>query len=292
MELTLLLAGLRLGFLSERPLRTDATLNNFICPLTKETDVTVRISWDWDQVSLPDTPPLGEDLLCTYHRSGEKYYCLTRGGMKGPIACCVYQSDHREFLCVINEKPFLSPPEDFGSILRMIPLRGILQRFGVLFLHSSRIRHGNTAILFTAPSGTGKTTQARLWETYRGSEVLCNDRTLLRKTGDCWQSYGFPLDGSEPVRSNAVVPTGAVVLLAQGSDNRVQRLRPAKAAGLLMSQAVIDGWNPDARQAAMEEILTLLTDIPVYLLTCTPDARAVECLESRLKSDGVIIDGR
>lgn len=288
MELTLLLAGLWFRFLSERVLDINPALNNFIIPGAGEADVIIRVSWDWAHFSLPDAQQVGEDVICRYCRQGDTLYCLTRGGVKGPVACSVYDRDCQEILCVLNEKPFLLPPKDLGSILRMIPLRAVFQRFGVLFLHASRISYGGKAILFTAPSGTGKTTQARLWETYRGAEVLCNDRTLLRKVGDIWQTYGFPLDGSEPVRSSTVVPLGSVVLLAQGPVNEVQRMRPAKAASLLMGQSVIDGWNSDARKTAMEEILSLLTDVPVYLLTCTPDKRAVESLEAALKEDGVI----
>lgn len=290
MEITLVLAGLRLRFLTERPLYIDPVLNNFIIS-AENPDVTVRVSWDWEHLSLPDVPQLGEDALCCYYRQGDTLYCLTRGGGKGPVACSAYDRDYREILCVLNEKPFLLPPKDLGSILRMIPLRAIFQRFGVLFFHASRISHMGKAILFTAPSGTGKTTQARLWEKYRGGEVLCNDRTLLRKVGGFWQTYGYPLDGSEPVRSSAVNTLGALVLLEQGPVNEVGRLPASKALPRLMPQVVMDCWSGEARARAMELLLELLRDIPVYLLACTPDERAVEALEKKLTEDEVIPRG-
>lgn len=288
MKINLYLAGLYFSFYSDLELDIDPELNNFIIPVTVETDVSIRISRDWDSLTLPDVPQLGEDMLCSYYREGDTWYCLTCGGIKGPVACTIYESDYREILCVLNEKPFLMPPKNLGSILRMIPMRAIFQNFGVMFLHASRVCYKGRAILFSGSSGIGKSTQAGLWHTYRDAEILCNDRTLVRKTDGSWKTHGYPLDGSEPVRSREVVPLGAVVMLAQGPENHVERLRPGRAASLLMNQSVIDIWNPDACKAAVEMILSLLEDIPIYVLTCTPDAHAVEVLEEKLKNEGVI----
>lgn len=290
MEIMLLLAGLRFRFLSERPLRIDPALNNFITS-PAAADITVRVSWDWEHLALPGSPPLGEDALCRYYRQGDALYCLTRGGVKGPVACAVYRADCREILCVLNEKPFLSPPENLGSILRMIPMRETFLRFGVLFLHAAQISWQGRGILFAAPSGTGKTTQARLWQAHRGAAIVCSDRTLIRKADGCWRTYGYPLDGSEPVCSREVNPLGAVVLLEQGPGNGARQLRPTKALPLLMRQAVLDCWSGKARASAMDLLLTMMEEIPVFLLTCTPDERAVTALEQALMDGKVIANG-
>lgn len=175
----------------------------------------------------------------------------------------------------------------------MLPMREIFLRFGALFLHASQITYQGRGILFTAPSGTGKTTQAKLWQQYRGAEILCNDRTLTRKVDGAWRTYGYPLDGSEPVCSSAVNPLGAVVLLEQGRrENRVERLGPAKALPRLMRQVVLDCWSGEARAEAMELLITLMEDVPVYLLTCTPEEQAVETLEAKLMEDEVIPRGK
>ncbi|MDY4443028.1 MAG: hypothetical protein SPE35_02630, partial [Butyricicoccus sp.] len=76
---------------------------------------------------------------------------------------------------------------------------------------------------------------------------------------------------------------GCVVLLRQGLTNTIQRLPPAKAVSLLMRQVVFDTWSGTARATAMQQLLSLVEDIPVLLLTCTPDERAVEMLEQKLK---------
>lgn len=291
MEINLIFAGLRLRILSERALDIAPALEDFIGSDASDAEVTIHVTWDWDRLSLDNLTLLGKDLLCRYYRQGGKLLCLSIGNTKGPLACAVYGRDCSEITCYLNEKPFLFPPKDLNSILRMIPMRAVFQRFGVLFLHASQVSYRGRGILFTAPSGTGKTTQARLWQKARGAEIICNDRTLLRKAGIFWKTYGYPIDGSEPVRSNQVNKLCAVVLLAQGKENHIQRLHPGKAAGLLMGQVVMDCWNVEARTAAMDQLLALLADIPAYLLTCTPDERAVDTLETMMIKDEVIPNG-
>ena len=49
--------------------------------------------------------------------------------------------------------------------------------YDTLLMHGAVIAVGNKAWLFTAPSGTGKSTQAELWERYRNAEQINGDRS-------------------------------------------------------------------------------------------------------------------
>ena len=254
-------------------------------------DVTVRITWDWLHAKRPRTPPVGRDLVQIYYQEQDEKYCELAGGDRGALACTWYTSDYTEMVCAINNVTCQVPQDSEGQILRMLPMREIFLHYRALFFHASQVAFRNKGILFTAPSGTGKTTQAKLWQKYRGAEIVCNDRTLTRKMGGVWRTYGYPLDGSEPVRSSAVNTLGALVLLEQGPVNEVGRLPASKALPRLMPQVVMDCWSGEARSRAMELLLELLRDIPVYLLACTPDERAVEALEKKLTEDEVIPRG-
>lgn len=59
-----------------------------------------------------------------------------------------------------------------------------------LILHCAYVRYQGEAILFSAPSETGKTTQANLWEKYRGSQTINGDRALIRKEDGRWTAGG------------------------------------------------------------------------------------------------------
>lgn len=289
MEFCLQLGGLLFRFRSERPLAIGPELQPFLAGGSAgAADVSVTVSWAWQALSLPQTAPLGQDALLAYHAQGSLRWCYLRGGPKGPIGCTVYSPDCTRMACTINAEPFLCPPRAVGTILRMLPLREIFLCRKTLFFHAAQVAYRGQGILFAAPSGTGKTTQAKLWRQHRGAELVCNDRTLTRKTGGLWRTWGYPLDGSEPVRSAAVNRLGCIVLLRQGAENRVTVPRPAQAAGLLMRQAVMDCWNSQARTQTLELICSLLEDVPVLLLTCRPDAQAVEVLETALIEKGVL----
>ena len=228
---------------------------------------------------------LGEDLLMEYYRQGEQLHCLTKGGRGTYLSSCLCSPDLCEMTCWLNF-PAGSAVDTLGNLIRMIPLRRILLQQGVLFFHASQIALGGTGILFTAPSGTGKTTQAKLWREFRGAEILCNDRTLT----DGLTTYGFPVDGSEPVCSAAQRRLGAIVVLAQSPENTVRRLKAREILPRLLPQLVLDTWDPEAVAMTSALLLDLIPRTPVYLLECTPDESAVHCLEQQLYKDGVILN--
>lgn len=281
------LGGVIFSLLSERPLRVDDYLADFLV-FDVSPDVTVHVSWDWDASRLPSSKPIGEDILCYYYKDGERFCCLTRGGVKGAVAISLYKEDYSEIFCYMNEKPFISIPNNIGGIIRMLPIRAVFQKFGVMFFHAAQIVYRDRGILFSAPSGTGKTTQAKLWRDLRGAEIVCGDRTLVRCVNNEYVTFGYPLDGSQPVRTGKIFKLGAIVIPEQGMSNFVERLNPFKGAYTLMPQTVIDTWNAEMRSDMLQKILTLMESIPIYRLVCTPDFRAVDVLEQKIKNDGVI----
>lgn len=275
--------GVRFRFDSDCDIIVEKIMAPFFFADDGVTDVNVRLIHDFSRAPLPTGPRVGEDLLLEYYREGDRLTCLTKGSAGRVVACCVYDGQYRDMTCWLNF-PVGSPADSLGSVLRMLPLRRTLLMRGVLFLHASQVALGDTGVLFTAPSGTGKTTQARLWKRFREAQILCNDRTLT----DGRRTWGFPMDGSEPVRSAERRKLGAVVILEQAPENRLRRLGPREAIPRLMSQLVLDVWDPEAQAMACGLLLELMKCKPVYLLACTADEAAVRCLEQGFISDGVI----
>lgn len=288
MLIQLSLADVVLEITSPRDLDLEDRILPFLCA-GRAPDVRISFSWDWERLSQPVSQPVGTDLLQNYYRENGLYYCATRGGPKGWVSCAVYREDLREICCFIHEKPFLRLPHSLGLLLRYLPMRQILARFSVLFVHAAAAAVGSGGLLFTAPSGTGKTTQARLWQSCRGAKILCNDRTLLRRRGDQWLFSGYPVDGSDPVSTAARARLSAVVVLRQAPENRIVRLSPSEALVALMGQMVMDNWDSAQRIRITQELLRLYEDLPIYRLSCTPDQRSVEVLEAQLKKDGVTL---
>lgn len=152
-----------------------------------------------------------------------------------------------------------------------------------LILHCAFVEYEGEAILFSAPSETGKTTQANLWEKYRGAATVNGDRCLLQKIGERWYARGWPVCGSSGVCRNKDVPIRAVVMLSQAPEDRAERLGAMKAFTQIYGQLTVNRWDREANLRAMALLENLVTAVPVYHLGCTMNETAVEALEAALK---------
>lgn len=151
-----------------------------------------------------------------------------------------------------------------------------------LILHCAYMAYKDTAVLFSAPSGTGKTTQATLWERYRGTRVVNGDKSLLVRRGGEWTANGWPVCGSSQVCHNEGMPIRAIVMLSQAKENTITKLSPFQAFSQIYSQITINFWNKQAQQRAMDLIEDLVTRVPVYHLACTISEEAVATLENMI----------
>ena len=106
----------------------------------------------------------------------------------------------------------------YGSLFALD--RRMIERGG-LILHCAYIEHHGKGILFSAPSGVGKSTQAALWEKYRNSVTVNGDRALLRKKEGKWLACAWPVCGSSQICKRVDVPVHAIVMLCQGKKNSV-----------------------------------------------------------------------
>ena len=168
------------------------------------------------------------------------------------------------------------------SFVNLLGLETLLLQHQALLLHSAFIRWRGEGILFSAPSGTGKSTQADLWERYEGAETINGDRAALRLGKNGWTAWGLPYAGSSAIYRNESAPVRAVVMLAQAKENRLRRLTAPEALRLLYPQLTIHHWEASFLNGAMDLAIRLTADVPVYLLECLPDRGAVELLKSTL----------
>ncbi len=149
-------------------------------------------------------------------------------------------------------------------------------------LHCSFMVHQGEAILFSAPSETGKTTQANLWQKYRGSRTVNGDRALLSIEDGKLYADGWPVCGSSEICENERFPVRAIVMLSQGTKNQIRRISGREAFFQLYSQVTINSWNQEFVNSGMDFIEEILKNVPVYHLSCTISEKAVEVLESTL----------
>lgn len=166
------------------------------------------------------------------------------------------------------------------------PAMGIyhyLMLTGNLLMRAAYIAVDGEAILFTAPSGTGKTTQAVLWAKHRGARIINGDRAVIGRENGVSTAYGVPVSGTSRICHNQTAPIKAIVSLRQASVNKAQRLVGPRALSVLAPSLALDTWRSGDHAAALSILSDIIADIPVISLECTPDVRAVEELEKLLK---------
>ncbi len=152
-----------------------------------------------------------------------------------------------------------------------------------LLLHSASIIYRGEAILFSAPSGTGKTTQTDLWHQYReGVSDLNGDRTVMQQTDGGWYGCGFPVYGSLIRCAQTAVPLRAVVVLRQAKEDRIRPLSPMEQVMYLYSQCTVMSPFPEDTAAAMDLLESLTRSVTVVGLDCTMERSAVDVLHRYL----------
>lgn len=283
MKIDLLIGGNHFSIDSDTELRIEDSVKPFLCRDSGADPVCIRVVRGMQNAPVPGCPKSGEDVLLEHYMEKDRILCLAKGSLGYYLATAVCSLDYENIVCYLDNQ-HASSLSTVGSLLRLIPVKAILQKRGTCFFHASQIAAHGKGILFMGPSGIGKTTQAKLWKTFRTAQIICNDRTLIRNG----QTYGYPVDGSEPVISSETFSLGALVVLEQAPDNQIRQLKPREALLRLMPQVVYDHWNHNAVVAAAQQILDLIQQYPVYLLSCTPTQDAVTCLEQQLIKDGVL----
>lgn len=171
------------------------------------------------------------------------------------------------------------------QILASIGSEELFLHFGRNVFHSSCVDIGGQALLFSGVSGIGKSTQARLWETYAGATVKNGDRNLLRFDGKRELACGLPYAGTSGICSAYELPIRAIVFLSQAKTNELTRLPQRTAMRSLLSQFPVPKWSASAVSQAMDAAARIASHIPIYHLSCLPDQTAVEMLRKTLSEE-------
>ena len=149
--------------------------------------------------------------------------------------------------------------------------------------HCAYIDREGKAVLFTAPSETGKSTQADLWHQYRHAEIINGDRAAIRLVNGQLMAEGIPFAGSSQYCKNRSLPLEAIVYLAQAPQTTIRQMRGAEAFRRVWEGISVNTWDKADMSAVMDTVTQLVQQIPVYYMPCTPDESAVNTLEQALR---------
>lgn len=154
-----------------------------------------------------------------------------------------------------------------------------------LVLHASCILYDKKGITFTAPSGTGKSTHARLWEEHKPGTVILNDDTpAIRLIDGKPVVYGTPWSGSQFKFKNASAPLSVIVILEQArEESTITQLTPLESVKGLMPRCLLPYYDRQLMDLAIKTLDGIIAKVPIYHLKCKPDAEAVELVYKCIK---------
>lgn len=148
-----------------------------------------------------------------------------------------------------------------------------LLEFDGSYLHASAVILDGKAYLFSANSGTGKSTHTEKWCRLFGATYLNDDKPALRLVDGVWMAYGTPWSGKHDLSSPVGVPLGGIAFLERGEENSISPMSVADAVPRLMCQSL---WKLNQQQMETQLNLMdqLLRKIPVWRLVCRNDDEA------------------
>ncbi|WP_297671686.1 hypothetical protein [Thomasclavelia sp.] len=155
-----------------------------------------------------------------------------------------------------------------------------------LILHASFIAFQNKAILFSAPSGTGKSTQADLWQKYVGGvEIINGDRAIIGIEDNGVKAYGLPFCGTSKITLNQSFNLSTIVILRQGKINKLIELAAKDGYKYLYSQVNWIGWDKKLQINILDLLEKVVNSIKIYYFECLPEQSAVKMLKTMITKE-------
>lgn len=149
--------------------------------------------------------------------------------------------------------------------------------------HGSVVSVDGQAFLFTAKSGTGKSTHTRLWrELFKERAVMVNDDKPLIHIGEKVTVYGTPYNGKHHLGNNIAVPLKAVCILTRSEENYIKPVSKSDAYAILLQQ-VYRPQNPIQMAKTLQLIDKLSEMTALYQMGCNMDISAAELAWNTMK---------
>ena len=148
----------------------------------------------------------------------------------------------------------------------------------VLLMHGSALSFDGEAVIFTAKSGTGKSTHSGLWREVYGDRVVMinDDKPLLRIGNDGVFVWGTPWNGKHRLSRNVSAPLRAIVKLERDQVNRIVPMSRADAFPVLAVRCYASK-DPATAVRILGMQKKLLDSVDFFVLGCNmdPDAARV-----------------
>jgi len=149
--------------------------------------------------------------------------------------------------------------------------------YDTILFHGSIVAVDGQGYLFTAKSGTGKSTHTRLWREYFGNRAVMinDDKPLIKITDTEAVVYGTAWNGKHRISTNTSVPLKTICILTRDAENHIEPINRKQAYPMLIQQI----YRPADTVKMMKtlELTDRLADsVSLYQLSCNMDISAAK----------------
>ena len=151
-----------------------------------------------------------------------------------------------------------------------------LLHYGGMMLHSSCIAVDGKAYLFSASSGTGKSTHTNLWKEHFGERAVFvnDDKPALRLFDGEFFACGTPFSGKTSLNTNVMFPIKGICILNRGEKNSIDFANPAIVVHRLLNQSYRP-QDPALMEKTLDILSLVIEKVPIYELYCNISDEAV-----------------
>ena len=159
--------------------------------------------------------------------------------------------------------------------------------YNILLFHGSCISIDGKAVIFTAKSGTGKSTHVRFWRERFGDRclVINDDKPLIEVTEDGVTVHGTPWNGKHRISANTSAPLRAICILERAKENSVMRQSLLFAFPEIFSQTYRFADTEKMRKT-MQLLETVMNRVDIFRLGCNLDPSAADVAYNGIIGDG------
>lgn len=279
---TICVAGLYINIKSADEAFFSSRFRDYECEFSQNPDMTMKT-----EVLNNITAPEGEicfqqNRVCLL-KLPDGRFCryLKRTKTNEIVFMVTYTPDYSDVLIEILNTLNIDGlgPTNYEYMYTGFMFANRLTVLGGTVLHGSSIALDGEGLVFSADSGTGKSTHTNLWRQHFGErvEIINDDKPAIKIENRKAFVYGTPWSGKTPLNNNVKHPLKAVVFLSRGDENKIKKMDALNAVLNLSHQLPNPFYDSEIGTKTVNFIKKLYEiNTPVYDLECNISDNAVE----------------
>ena len=173
------------------------------------------------------------------------------------------------------------PGPFFGPAMELLMVNYLARERGII-VHACGVVHCGKGILFAGESGAGKSTLARLWDGEANTDILSDDRIIVRKQGGKFWMYGTPWHGDARFGLPRRIGLDRIFSLRHSRENSVRKAGQADTVMQLLKCSFPPYWETEGMEFTMDLFGEIAAAVPCHEFHFTPDRRAIDSIKTRV----------